>query len=73
MTLFYWPLTWRGGLFEGGFGGGWRRGRFVWSGFESVLFLWVLVWGLRERFIRVGGLPSSFFCCVRVNPEEDGV
>ena len=48
-------------------------GVFVWSGFESDLFLRVLVWGWRERFIRVGGLPSSFFGSVRDNPEDDCV
>ena len=35
-------------------------GGFVWSGFESDLFLWVLGWVWRAWFIWVGGWPSSF-------------
>ena len=70
MTLFKWALTWRGGGFEGGFGGGWEGvAGFVWSGFKSDLFLWVLVWGWQVWFIWVGGWPSSFFCSGRDNPE----
>ena len=44
-------------------------GGFVSSGFESDLFLWVLVWGWREWYIWVGGWPSSFYGSGRVDPE----
>ncbi len=44
-------------------------GGFVWSGFESDLFLWVMGWVWRAWVICVGGWSSSFFSCGFGDPE----